>query len=144
MMPKRKQYHKLDKHQRADLRKDAVKRFRAGESSTELAAEFGVSPQTILNWMRTYEEEGLKGLAHRPRGPACALDERELKLLARALRSRASRYGFPDDRWTLGRITEYVAEEFGVEYAPRSLYHVVKKLGVDPFERSKPRKRRKK
>lgn len=138
MMPRRKQYHGLDKHERAELRKEAVRRLRKGAASAELAAEYGVSRQTVLNWRRTYEQEGLKGLAHRPRGPACALDDDQLKELARVLRGKASRQGFPDDLWTLPRVTEYVAEEFGVEYAPRSLFHVIKNLGVNPFEQQKP------
>jgi len=142
MMPKKDQYHSLDKHERAEMRKEVVRRLRKGESSAALADECGVARQTVHNWMRTYQEKGLKGLSHHPRGPACALDDAQLRQLARVLRGKATRQGFPDEQWTLSHVTEYVADEFGVEYAPRSLSHVIKKLNVNPFEQREPKGRR--
>jgi len=133
-------YHRQDIGTRTEMRKTAVKKFLAGARIGEVAEEFGVSRQTIYNWANAYSNDARHGLDHRPRGPACALEDKQLKALARALKAKASKSGFPDDRWTLQRVTDFVESEFGMTYAPRSLFHVIKKLGVNPLQRGKPRK----
>jgi transposase-like protein len=46
-----------------------VERFLAGETATELAAEFGLSsPKLVKTWARTYRGEGADGLRPKPKG----------------------------------------------------------------------------
>jgi len=133
-------YHRQEISKRTDLRKEAVKKFLAGAAVGEIANEYGVSRQTVYNWAAAFRQDARNGLEHRPRGPRCALTDQQLKTLSKALSAKATRAGFPDDRWTLERITEFVSREFKVEYAPRSLFHVIKRIGSNPLRRGKPRK----
>jgi transposase len=40
-----------------------------GRTVKEVAAQFGVSRQTLHGWLRRYEDEGLEGLADRSHRP---------------------------------------------------------------------------
>lgn len=139
-MARKRKYHDESIEKRTEIRKNTVRKFLAGKTIGELADETGVTRQTIYNWVSIYKKKADKGLEHRPRGPECALTPRQLKQLETALKGKATKAGFPDDRWTLNRITKYVLDRFGVDYAPRSLFHVLKKLDVKPLKRGAPRK----
>jgi transposase InsO family protein len=52
-----------------DLRKEFIERLRAGERSSDLCREYGISRKTGNKFKRRYEELGLKGLADRSRAP---------------------------------------------------------------------------
>lgn len=47
----------------------AVLAVQAGEPAIQVAAQFGVSRQTVQNWLRRYREHGLAGLADQSRRP---------------------------------------------------------------------------
>lgn len=143
-MKRKRSYHRLSLDERTETRKTSVKKFLKGTPVGVVAEEAGVTRQTIYNWVSAYNKNAEKGLEHRPRGPKCALTPRQLKQLENALKRDATRQGFPDARWTLERITEYVEMKFGVEYAPRSLFHVLKKLDTYPLRKGAPRKSLKK
>lgn len=52
-----------------ETRKEAVERYAAGGSSAEVAAEFGVTPPTVLKWARaagvTIQRQGARGAPRR-------------------------------------------------------------------------------
>ena len=47
----------------------AVLAVLAGESVTDVAAQLGVSRQTLHKWLTRYRDDGLAGLMDRPRRP---------------------------------------------------------------------------
>jgi transposase-like protein len=52
-----------------DLRYRAVLAVLAGESVTNVAAQAGVSRQTLHKWLARYRDDGLAGLMDRPKRP---------------------------------------------------------------------------
>jgi transposase-like protein len=47
----------------------AVLAVQSGETATTVAAQFGVSRQSVQNWLRRYRDDGLAGLVDQPKRP---------------------------------------------------------------------------
>ena len=41
-------------------------------------------------------------------------------------------YGFPTDRWTLGRVQQLIQQKFEITYHPNYLNRLLRKLGFSP------------
>jgi transposase InsO family protein len=114
----------------------AVLAVQAGESAVVVAAQFGVSRQTVQNWLSRYRAQGLAGLVDRSRRPHAspAQTSPELETMICELRRKRP-------RWGARRIAHELARS-GVEPVPSqaTVHRVLARHGL-VVARSRRRKR---
>jgi transposase len=86
-----------------------------------IAAELGVSERSVRRWRRTWQADGLAGLASRGQAAQRRLDEHQLAALDAALQAGPLAAGWKDQRWTLARVRDLVASKFRVQYTMPAL-----------------------
>jgi transposase len=86
-----------------------------GFSVPAIARELGLHPQTVRDWLKRFNTNGLEGLHDRPRGgrPATYSPEQVAEVIATALTDPKS-LGQPFASWTLDRLETYLNEEKGI------------------------------
>ncbi len=117
--------------QRAERRLQAIELLKKGGTQTEVAETLGVTRQAVYLWWRAFREEGKLGLRQRPHtGRPPKLDGRVLKTLPRILAKGAQAHGFEGDVWTRERVAAVIQKRFGVEYNPRHVGKLLRRLGL--------------
>jgi putative transposase len=117
-----------------DLRELELRRRRGmrmlsrGESQAEVARKCEVTRQTAMTWARRVAEDREAWRRKRLGRPA-ALDEADLKRLAKLLLDGATANGFPNELWTLARVVKLIEREFEVKYSVANVWHVLRALG---------------
>jgi transposase len=81
-----------------------------------------------------WRDGGAEALASKgPGGLPCRLDEHQLARLAAELERGPAAHGWSEDqRWTLARITELIAELFRVRYTLRGASLLLHRMGWSP------------
>jgi transposase len=73
------------------------------------------SDQTVRNWMKRYEAEGIEGLKDAPRpGSPSKVTPEFVAQLVETVRRRPRSLGLPFSLWTLARLADYMAEQTGI------------------------------
>lgn len=73
------------------------------------------SDQTVRNWLKRYQAEGVEGLQDIPRpGSPKKVTPDYVKRLVEAVRLRPRSLGLPFSTWTLARLADYLAEQTGI------------------------------
>lgn len=99
-------------------------------SQAEIARQLGVSRATVSDWAGQLAAGGLRALRRRPRsGRPAKLSKAQRRDLVQALKRGAQAAGFPTARWTLRRVQQVIAREFGVVYHPQYLNRLLRRLG---------------
>jgi len=121
-------------------RKRAGRMFARGATQAEVAAEFGVSRQSVSRWYADWQRGGTKALAGAGRaGRLPRLSGAQLRAVDRALRKGPRAHGFPTDMWTLARVAEVIEAETGVVYHPGHVWKILRdQLG---WSRQRPARR---
>ena len=99
-------------------------------SQAEIARQLRVSRATVSGWAKQVAASGLRTLRRRPhsgRPPKLTIQQR--RHLARVLKRGAQRAGFSTERWTLRRVQQVIAREFGVRYHPNYVNRLLRRLG---------------
>jgi transposase len=104
-----------------------------------LARDYGVSRQTIYDWRNASAADPQQGLVRKPKGRQSQLSPEQLVRLRALLLEGALKHGFPTDLWTIERVRQLVHSAFGVAYASRSLWYVLRTI-LD-FSPQKPERR---
>ena len=101
-------------------------RLRTRSQMILLAAEQGMiapaiakivqeNDQTVRNWLKRYEAEGIEGLKDAPMpGAPRKVTPDYLKQLVEVVRVRPRSLGLPFSMWTLARLADYMAERTGI------------------------------
>ena len=86
-----------------------------GMSAPTIAKIVHENEQTVRDWFKRYEAEGLEGLkdAPRPGSPRKVTPEYRAQLLE-VVRVRPRSLGLPYSLWTLARLADYLAEQTGI------------------------------
>jgi transposase len=107
-----------------------------------LSAEQGLTPgeiavivrhndQTVRNWLKRYQAEGIPGLEDAPRSGAPGRVTAAYKeQLVTTVRQRPRSLGQPYSLWTLQRLADYMAEEAGIRVSPRSVGRYLKAADI--------------
>jgi len=117
-----------------DLRKLELRRRKGmrmlarGVTQAEVARVCEVARQTAMTWARMLAEDP-QAWRRKPLGRPAALDEKDLKRLAKLLLDGAVANGFPNELWTLARVVKLIEHKFGVEYSVANVWHVLRALG---------------
>jgi transposase len=96
----------------------------------EVAESLAVSRVTIYNWHRRYRQDGLEGLANRPKGrPKRKADEAYCQALEAAIEREPSELGYPFAVWTVERLRDHLEKETGVHLSVSRLRVIMRKRG---------------
>lgn len=103
----------------------------------EIADIIGVSYETILEWVHLYNAEGLEGLLpDRPPGRPSALTDKQLSEVKDAVRQSPRSLGLKFSNWTLGRLSGWIADRFGIRLCAERIRQVLHAIG---FSYARPR-----
>ena len=113
-------------------------RLRTRAQMVLLAAEQGMrapgialvvreSDQTVRNWLKRYEAEGIEGLkdAPRPGSPNLVTPEYAAQVVE-VVRRRPRSLGLPFSMWTLARLADYMAEQTGIRVSRETVRRYLK------------------
>jgi len=99
----------------------------------------GVSPPAVTRWKQAWEKGGEDGLAGKPHpGGKPRMTAAERRRLAKLLLKGPRHHGYSTELWTLERVAEVIAVDFGVQYHPG---HVWKILRAMAWSCQKPERR---
>ena len=112
-------------------------------SQAEIARQLGVSRATVSDWSHKIAKGGMRALQNKKvSGRKSKLSHAQKQKVKKILDRGARAAGFQNDRWTLTRVVQIVAKEFGVNYHPKYMGQFLKKLGYSvqrPLPRAKER-----
>jgi len=122
---------------RYDHRLHAILMVAQGMSCRQVAQLLGDAPRSVAYWASRFESEGLSGLADADRpGRPCRLDEQQIKLIEKTLRSNPSQYGLTGNLWDGKLLSRFIEKQFGVDLGVRQCQRLFRQLG---FRLRKPR-----
>jgi transposase len=95
----------------------------------DIADSFGVTRQAVYRWLNKNKEFGKRGLkSTKSSGPNFHLTEKQLKKLLSLIRRPASELGYSTDLWSGPRIRHLIKHKFKIEYHPKHMPRLMKKL----------------
>lgn len=104
--------------------------LRRGVAKAEIARRLGVSWWSVHQWDRRRLARGPNSWREaKHSGRPRKLTEAQRKRLQKILLEGAQAHGYATDLWTLQRVAEVVAQEFGEEYTESGAWHVLRELG---------------
>lgn len=113
--------------------------FRKGKTAYFVRKRFGVSSTTAREWKKRWEAGTLEA---QPQGARPKLTPEQEQDVAAAILKGPETYGYRTQLWTLSRLTDLIRSTAGVAYRPRSVWHLVVRLGFSsqrPARRAKER-----
>ena len=101
-----------------------------GMRPAAVARAVGTSRASVTRWRQAYETSGPNAMRAKPHpGGKCRLTAVQRKRLVRLLLQGPGKHGYPTELWTLARVAEVIAVNFGVEYHPSGVWHLLRSLG---------------
>lgn len=120
-------------------RRRAIDLLREGLRPVEVAGIVGTSQASVTRWRQAWERGGEEALAAKPHpGRPPRLTGRQRERLERLLLEGARAHGYETELWTLARVAEVIAVNFGVEYHPGHVWYVLRSMG---WSSQKPERR---
>jgi transposase len=110
-------------------RRFAVSLLEQGMKPAKVANAVGASRASVTRWRQAYQKDGLKAVERKPHpGKPLRLTAAQRQRLARLLLQGARQHGYSTELWTLGRVAEVIAANFGVEYHPGHVWYVLRSM----------------
>jgi transposase len=125
----------LSPHAQQDLRRRVVVAVRGGMSQTEAARTFGVSRQSVNNWMKKYRSGGLRCLraGRRGRPSVQRLAPHQAATAVRLISDRCpDQLKLPFVLWTREAVGELLARRFGVQVSVWTVGRYLRRWGFTP------------
>jgi transposase len=118
----------------------AGKMFAKGSSQADVARALEVSRVTASQWHATWREHGLAGLRGAGRaGRLPLVTDEQLERVEEALAKGPTRNGFPNELWTLARVSTVIEKVTGVSYSTTQTWSILRdRLG---WSRQRPARR---
>jgi len=117
------------RERRERVRLRAVAMFEKQLPAAEIAAELRVTPRSVCRWRQAWLAGGPAGVASRGQAARCRLGEAQLAWLEDRLRAGPLAAGYRDQRWTLARIRDLIAAEYGVRYTLPGVWYLLRRNG---------------
>jgi transposase len=119
---KRTHYLSLrDDQKRAAVRAEAVRSVREKLSTiTEVADHYGVSRETVYNWLEVAAKAGDGSVPDRRKAKRSRLTKEQEQELVRLVEAQPRAAGYDFDFWTLSKIRTLIMDRFGVYYGSLS------------------------
>ena len=110
-------------------RRIAVTLVQQGMRRGDVARAVGTSRASVTRWCQAFDRRGEKGLAAKPHpGGRSKLTERQRQRLLRLLAKGPRKHGYHTKLWTLARVAEVIAVEFGVTYHPSQVWRILRAM----------------
>jgi transposase len=110
-------------------RRTAARLLEQGMMPIRVAEALGVSPAAVTRWKQAWQKGGDKGLAAKPHpGGRPRLRPAQLRRLAKLLLKGPVQHGYSTELWTLERVAEVIAMNFGVEYHPGHVWKILRAM----------------
>ena len=110
-------------------RRLAVSLLEQGMKPAQVARAMGTSRASVTRWRQAYREGGLQAVAAKPHpGKPPRLTAGQRRRLAKRLLRGARKHGYSTDLWTLKRVAEVIAVNFGVEYTIGHVWYVLRSM----------------
>ena len=120
-------------------RRTAARLLEQGMMPIRVAEALGVSPAAVTRWKQAWQKGGEDALAGKPHpGGTSRLTPAQRRRLVRLLLQGPRKHGYRTELWTLARVAEVIAVNFGVQYHPG---HVWKILRAMAWSSQKPERR---
>ena len=100
-----------------------------GWSQGRIAEALSVTQGAVSQWFKRFREGGgMEALRHHPApGRQPALTNEQFAQIPGLIARGATAFGFPDDHWTVKRITITLKQVFGVSYHPGHVSRLLQK-----------------
>ena len=113
-----------------------VKLRKEGHTQARIAEIAGLSQTRVGEILQLYNNGGESALIIKsPPGREPGLTNGQLERLKVILGDEAKASGFPTDGWTLRRVCEVIADQYGKSYSLEHIRRILKKVG---FTRQRP------
>jgi transposase len=110
-------------------RRLAVSLLDKGMKPAKVAKAVGTSRASVTRWRQAYEQGGAEAIAAKPHpGRPPRLTAAQRRRLAKLLLEGAGKQGYSTDLWTLARVAEVIAVNFGVEYTVGHVWRVLRSM----------------
>jgi transposase len=107
----------------------AVSLLEQGMKPSQVAKSVGTSRASVTRWRQAHEEGGPEAVAAKPHpGKPLRLTVAQRRRLAKLLLQGARKHGYSTELWTLARVAEVIAANFGVEYHPGHVWYVLRSM----------------
>lgn len=114
---------------RERLRLEAASRFGAEDDNALIAKNLRVHVRSVQRWRKAWSAQGEDGL--RSKGPVSlpVLSDELFAVLELELDRGAVAHGWPDQTWTLARITTLIGRRFHKSYTPQGVAALLHRHG---------------
>ena len=110
-------------------RRLAVRLLEQGMKAAAVARAVGTSRASVTRWRQAHQRGGQAALAAKPHpGRAPRLTAGQRRRLVKLLLRGAGKHGYSTELWTLKRVAEVIAVNFGVRYHPGHVWHVLRSM----------------
>jgi transposase len=104
-----------DKRAEVRQRAMAIRLLHLGQKPSEVAEQQLVSVPTIYNWHKLWREQGIEGLANKPKpGRRAKATEAYCQKLEEMLDKEPAAYGYRFAIWTTDRLRAHLEKETGI------------------------------
>lgn len=110
-------------------RREGMRMLMRGSAQAAVARNLEVSRQTVSTWAKRLAEDP-QAWRRRPLGKPGALTAADKSSLAKLLLDGAVLNGFPSDLWTLSRVGQLIAREFGPSYSDAHVSRLLREIGL--------------
>jgi transposase len=122
-----KQLYRDTKNADVRTRCDMILLSNKGLSPPKIAERARFSHDTVIRFIKRYEQKGLAGLANKPRsGRPRRVTSEYLTQLSEAVEQAPRDLGLPFSNWTTANLAEYLAEQTGIVIGARQVEHYLK------------------
>ena len=120
---------------RESIRHEAIQKWIADATVTQLSQEYGTDATCVRRWVRLYKAHGFEGLNTRPiahsKNAKLSLEQLQ-QLETWTLTQNPTHFGHYKVFWTRDIVTLAIKKEFNITMHPAAVGKMVKKLGLTP------------
>lgn len=110
-------------------RQRAFELLKSGLTMEEVSHRVGTSIASVCRWNQAVTEGGPAALVAKPvPGRPRKLQKDECRRMLELLLEGAMAYGYPNELWTLKRITRVIFVKFGVRYHPNHVWRLLRQF----------------
>lgn len=142
-MPKARDYHlseqqleEIEKAIRHEKRPEVRQRctvirlLHLGHKPAQIAKMQAVSIPTVYGWLKRWQQDGIEGLANRPKsGRPAKADDMYSQALERVLEQEPKELGYDFAIWTVDRLRQHLEKETGIALSEPRLRALMKRKG---------------
>lgn len=120
-----------------EIRQQAIRLSKAGRKKKEIAEIVGAHYVTVCNWLRTYKEEGSRGIKAKKRGRKLGtlrtLSMAQEKELQKAIRDKCpDQMKLPFALWTRIAVQQLIKQLWSIDMPIRTVGEYLKRWGFTP------------